>query len=68
MAPQSANLFEKHGDDWPEKYPECAKPGQSPINLRYDFYPFYLENDIQFSNYEIGWTELSYRRPFMNSI
>ena len=25
--------YKKNGDDWPEKYPECAGPTQSPIDL-----------------------------------
>jgi len=45
--------YEKHGYDWPEKYPDCALPQQSPINLlaprtkygrAYDIYTYEEDN------------------------
>ena len=33
FASEEGFSYEKNGDDWPEKYPECAGPTQSPIDL-----------------------------------
>ncbi len=33
FASEEGFSYKKNGDDWPEKYPECAGPTQSPIDL-----------------------------------
>lgn len=33
FASSDAFSYETNGDDWPEKYPSCAGPTQSPIDL-----------------------------------
>jgi hypothetical protein len=56
-AAQYENMYDDTNWGATTKWAACAKPGQSPIDLKDDFKKVYIENDMQFTGYDKGWNQ-----------